>query len=110
MLIKLILLTGAMFGLAIGFCIGMLVRIVLEGGLKMLLGMFIGGFIGIVLMCLLQIRRTNEQKDLKTGIINFSDWIALIIYQEIKTANKDKIEGMKDIQNMYEKFFEEELE
>ncbi len=32
-------------------------------------------------MCLLQIRITNEYKDLKTGIINFSDWIALIIFQ-----------------------------
>lgn len=69
----------------------------------------LGAFIGIALMCLLQIRRTNEQKDLKTGIINFADWIALIIYQESKTANKDKIEGMKDIQSMYEKYFEEEL-
>lgn len=34
MLIKLILLTGAIFGLAIGFCVGMLARIVFEGGLK----------------------------------------------------------------------------
>lgn len=32
MIIKLILLTGAIFGLVIGFCIGMLARIVLEGG------------------------------------------------------------------------------
>ena len=76
----------------------------------LIVGIFIGVFIGIALMCLLQIRRTNEQKDLKTGIINFADWIALIIYQESKTANKDKIEGMKDIQSIYEKFFEEELE
>lgn len=70
----------------------------------------LGAFIGIALMCLLQIRRTNEQNDLKTGIINFADWIALIICQEAKTSNKDKIEGMKDIQNMYENFFEEELQ
>lgn len=82
----------------------------MEEGLKMLLGIFVGAFIGIVLMCLLQIRRINEQKDLKTGIINFSDWIALIIFQESKNANKGKIEGMKDIQNMYENFFEDELE
>ena len=78
--------------------------------MNFILGIFIGAFIGITLMCLLQIRRTNEYKDLKTGIINFSDWIALIIFQESKNANKDKIEGMKDIQSMYEKFFEEELE
>ena len=77
--------------------------------LVLFIGILIGAFIGIALMCLLQIRRTNEQKDLKTGIINLSDWIALIIYQESRTANKDKMEGMKDIQNMYEKFFEEEL-
>lgn len=78
--------------------------------MNFILGIFIGAFIGITLICLLQIRITNEYKDLKTGIINFSDWIALIIFQESKNANKDKIEGMKDIQNMYEKFFEEELE
>lgn len=78
--------------------------------LGIFIGIIIGAFIGVALMCLLQIRRINEQKDLKTGIINFSDWIALIIFQESKTANKDKIEGMKDIQNMYENFFEEELE
>lgn len=78
--------------------------------MNFILGIFIGAFIGITLMCLLQIIRTNEYKDLKTGIINFSDWIALIIFQESKNANKDKIEGMKDIQNMYENFFEEELQ
>lgn len=78
--------------------------------MNFILGVFIGALIGITLMCLLQIRRTNEYKDLRTGIINFSDWIALIIFQESKNANKDKIEGMKDIQNMYEKYFEEELE
>lgn len=77
--------------------------------MNFILGIFIGAFIGVALMCLLQIRRTNEYKDLKTGIINFSDLIALIIFQESKNANKDKIEGMKDIQNMYENFFEEEL-
>ena len=78
--------------------------------MNFILGIFIGAFIGITLMCLLQIIRTNEYKDLKTEIINFSDWIALIIFQERKNANKDKIEGMKDIQNMYENFFEEELQ
>lgn len=78
--------------------------------MNFILGIFIVAFIGITLMCLLQIRKTNEQNDLKTGIINFADWIALIIYQESKTANKDKIEGMKDIQSMYENFFEEELQ
>ena len=62
MLIKLILLTGATFGLIIGFCTGMIVRVVLEGGLKMLLGMFIGGFIVLALMSAIQINR-DDSKD-----------------------------------------------
>lgn len=75
----------------------------------MLSVLVIGVVVGMFIMALFYENRIYECEDYRKAIKNFGDYIALIIYQEKRIGNKD-VEGMKQIQEIYEKYFEEEME
>lgn len=80
-----------------------------------IIGFIIGGFFGMFLICLMQICKSDmyikTAKEYKEEIKTFIEYIKTTIKRE-KTAGKNKeyIAGMKDVANMYEKYFKEELE
>lgn len=80
-----------------------------------MLGFIFGGFFGMFLICLMQICRAD--RDIKTAreyreeVKTFREYIKSTIKKEKNAGkNKEYIAGMEDVVNMYEKFFEEELE
>lgn len=79
-----------------------------------MLGFIFGGFFGMFLICLMQICRTDRNiktaREYKEEIKTFIEYIKNIIRKEKYIDKNEKyIEGMEDVANMYEKYFEEDL-
>lgn len=79
-----------------------------------MLGFIFGGFFGMFLICLMQICRADRDvktaKEYKEEIRTFIEYIKNIIRKEKYIGKNEKyIAGMEDVDNMYEKFFKEDL-
>jgi hypothetical protein len=74
-----------------------------------IVGLFTGLINGVILMCLVQVNREN--KYFKT--IKAIKWLGSYINTRVEQAErleKEKVEGMKEFQKIYNHYFKEELE
>lgn len=77
--------------------------------LGIFIGIIIGAFIGIALMCILQINRENKYYELSNAVKSLGNYIAIRVNQAERMERKD-LSGMKEVQRIYNYYFEEELE
>lgn len=74
----------------------------------MIIGILIGIIIGICIMCCLQINRENKYYETIQAIRNLSNYIAIRV-QQSERLEPEYLKGMKEVQKIYENYFEEEL-
>ena len=75
------------------------------------IGLIIGGFVVLVIMSAIQVNRENNYIDLVEDVNGFNNYAKGTIKKEERLGtNLQYVLGMKDVANMYEKFFKEELE
>lgn len=75
----------------------------------MIVGILIGGIIGIIIMCAAQINKENKYDDLVKAIRDFGDNMQLYICKCERIGPDPNLKGLKEYQEAYEFYFEEEL-
>lgn len=73
----------------------------------MILGMFIGGFVVLVLMCAIQVNRTNDAVTTLKQCESALEHERVIAIKEKKSI--DYINGMSRAVGLFKAFYEEEL-
>ena len=71
-------------------------------------GLLIGLFIGVILMCLIQVNRENKYFKIIKAIRELAIYIDSRV-EQAERMEKEKVEGMKEIQKIYNYYFKEEL-
>jgi len=77
--------------------------------LALIIGGIIGVVIGTILMCLLQINKENEVQEYVQDIRQLSYYINTRINQA-KKLEPNKVEGMVEVQKIYDYYWREELQ
>ena len=70
--------------------------------------LLIGFILGVILMCLLQVNREDEIEDYRKDIRQLSYYIAIRVNQA-EALESEKVEGMKEVQKIYDYYWREEL-
>ena len=69
----------------------------------------IGLFTGVILMCLVQVNRENKYFKIIKAIRELAIYIDSRV-EQAEIMEKEKVEGMKEVQEIYNGYFKEELE